>query len=415
MNNRTHKQYDIVIVGGGMVGSALACTLSQPNFFPKLSTTKGKELRIALIEGQEADFNWSEDGHDIRVSAITRASQQLFEHLGVWENMVAERVSPYGEMFVWDATGNGSIHFDCADIGEPNLGHIIENRVITKALIQQTEQIDNIDLFCPASPKQLLLATDQAQLELEDGTVLECTLLVGADGSNSWVRQQAGIQVDTRTYNQQALVTTVKTEHYHQDTAWQRFLPTGPLAFLPLTDGYSSIVWSTAPEQANELLELDESAFKTALADAFDYKLGVIIEVGPRATFPLKGQHAKHYVKPHLALVGDAAHTIHPLAGQGVNLGFADVSELAQVLHEARNNGDAIGSFRTLRRYERARRGDNLLMLESMGAFKTLFSNNSMALSQLRNMGLNITDKLGPAKHLFMRQAMGLNTSLPFI
>lgn len=400
MNRESNKHYDIAIVGGGMVGSALACAIA--------SSQQRIKLNIALIERRQPDANWSKDSFDIRVSAITRTSQQLFEKLGVWETMCKQRVSPYSEMFVWDATGDGSIHFDCAEIGEPDLGHIIENRVITHALIKQVEQFDNIDLLCPASPKRLLLHTDKAQLELEDGTLLETDLLVGADGGNSWIRQQAGIQVDTKTYNQQALVTTVKTELYHQDTAWQRFLPTGPLAFLPLTDGYSSIVWSTTPEQANELLELDEAAFKTRLAEAFDHKLGDITEVGPRAAFPLKGQHAKHYVKPHLALVGDAAHTIHPLAGQGVNLGFADVIKLSEVILEDHHAGRAAGSYKSLRRYERARRGDNLLMLESMGAFKTLFSNESMVLSQLRNLGLNITDKIAPAKHMFMRQAMGL-------
>lgn len=399
-SDRAIQRYDIVIVGGGMVGCALACALAE------------SPLKIALVEGRKAETDWPEDGYDIRVSAITRASQCLFEKLGVWESMCGMRVSPYGEMFVWDATGRGSIHFDCAEIGEPNLGHIIENRVITRALTRQVEQVNNIDLLCPATPKRLLLSPDTAQLELEDGTILESDLLVGSDGANSWVRQQAGIQVDTRTYNQQAVVTTVKTEQYHQDTAWQRFLPTGPLAFLPLTDGYSSIVWSTTPEQANELLELDEQAFRKALADAFEHKLGEITEVGPRAAFPLKGQHARQYVKPHLALVGDAAHTIHPLAGQGVNLGFADIMQLAEVIHVATREGKAIGSFKTLRRYERARRGDNLLMLESMGAFKNLFSNDSPALSQLRNIGLNVTDKLTPAKHLFMRQAMGLSSNL---
>jgi len=201
----------------------------------------------------------------------------------------------------------------------------------------------------------------------------------------------------------------VKTSLPHQETAWQRFLPTGPLAFLPLTDNYSSIVWSTTPEKAQELLDLDETEFKTALANAFDHKLGDIIELGPRAAFPLKGQHAKHYVQPHLALVGDAAHTIHPLAGQGVNLGFADIRKLAEVILEDHKNGKAIGSFKTLRRYERARRGDNLLMLESMGAFKALFSNENTSLSNLRNLGLNITNKVAPAKHLFMRHAMGLS------
>lgn len=408
MKKAANKQYDIIIVGGGMVGSALACALASS----KLPSRQEAKLSIALIEGRKPDFDWPEDSYDIRVSAITRASQQLLEKLGVWEIMVGERVSPYSEMFVWDATGNGSIHFDCADIGEPNLGYIIENRVITHALIQKAKTFDNIDLLCPATPNRLSLSPDCAQLELEDGQIIESELLVGADGGNSWVRQQAGIQIDVRTYNHQALVTTVKTEQHHQNTAWQRFLPTGPLAFLPLTDGYSSIVWSTTPEQAKDLLELDDTAFKSTLADSFEHKLGDILEVGPRATFPLKGQHARNYVKPHLALVGDAAHTIHPLAGQGVNLGFADVTELTDVICEAAKERKAIGSYRVLRRFERARRGNNLLMLESMGAFKNLFSNDSPTLSTLRNMGLNFTDQFAPAKQLFMRHAMGLSSKL---
>jgi 2-octaprenylphenol hydroxylase len=401
------QHYDIVIVGGGMVGSALACALSNNN--------GNNALNIAIIEGREPKLNWDDKSFDLRVSAITRNSQQLFEQLGVWETMQADRISPYSEMFVWDATGDGHIHFDCAEVGEPNLGHIIENRVISRALTQQVEQLENVHLFCPEKPKRLTLNPSTAKtksngvrLECEDGNILDTALVVGADGANSWVRQHAGIEIDVRNYNQQAVVTTVKTSLPHQEIAWQRFLPTGPLAFLPLTDNYSSIVWSTTPEQAQELLDLDEEEFKTALANAFDHKLGEIIELGPRAAFPLKGQHAKHYVQPHLALVGDAAHTIHPLAGQGVNLGFADIRKLAEVILKDQADGKVIGSYKTLRRYERSRRGDNLLMLESMGALKTLFSNENTGLSKIRNMGLSITNKVAPAKHLFMRHAMGL-------
>ncbi|MEE8379022.1 MAG: UbiH/UbiF/VisC/COQ6 family ubiquinone biosynthesis hydroxylase, partial [Gammaproteobacteria bacterium] len=393
------QHYDIVIVGGGMVGSALACALSNDN----------GALNIAIIEGREPELNWDDKSFDLRVSAITRGSQQLFEQLGIWETLKLDRTSPYGEMFVWDATGDGHIHFDCADVGEPNLGHIIENRVITRALSQRIEQLDNVRVFCPSRPKDLIQNNNNVQLELDNGTILETALIIGADGANSWTRQQAGIEITVRDYSQHAVVTTVKTSLPHQETAWQRFLPTGPLAFLPLINNYSSIVWSTTPEKSQELLDLDEAEFKTALASSFDHKLGDIIELGPRAAFPLKGQHAKHYVQPHLALVGDSAHTIHPLAGQGVNLGFADINKLAEVIAEDYKNGKAIGSFKSLRRYERARRGDNLLMLESMGAFKTLFSNENTGLSTLRNIGLNITNKFTPAKHLFMRHAMGLS------
>jgi 2-octaprenylphenol hydroxylase len=322
--------------------------------------------------------------------------------------MQASRVSPYLQMHVWDAAGNGSIHFDSADIGEPNLGHIIENRVVTRALAQRAAQFDNIDLFCPSRPQRLSLLDDGAQLELDNGTILHAELLIAADGGQSWVRQQAGISVNTQDYQQSALVANVRTELSHQDTAWQRFLPTGPLAFLPLADHVSSIVWSTTPQEAERLCAADVDTFKQELETAFAARLGRIVDVGPRAYFPLRGQHASHYVKPHLALIGDAAHTIHPLAGQGVNLGFADVRALSQILHAAHQKGQPIGSLKTLRRYERSRRGDNLLMLEAMGVFKRLFSNDSPGLRQLRNLGLNLSDRANPIKHFFMTQAMGL-------
>lgn len=390
--------FDIVIIGGGIVGSALACALGD------------SDLRIAIIEGRETPMAWPENGFDLRVSAITRASQYLFEQLGAWGAMRELRISPYREMHVWDATGKGSIHFDSAEIGEPDLGHIIENRVISRALAERLATFSNITLHCPASPKHLRLqASGGANLVLEDGTRLSSTLIIGADGANSWVRQQAGIEVDVRHYHQQAVVTTVKTGLPHHETAWQRFLPTGPLAFLPLTDDYSSIVWSTSPEQAGELLALDDSPFQEALAEALEHTLGEITEVGPRAAFPLQGQHVRQYVKPGLALIGDAAHTIHPLAGQGVNLGLADVASLAEILLTTQQTGKRLSNIKSLRRYERSRRSQNQLTLEAMGAFKQLFSNESTVLGTVRNLGLDMADQLPPLKHLLMRQAMGIS------
>lgn len=391
------ENYDVIIVGGGMVGASLACALGDST------------LKVAVIEGEETPPTWPKEGYDIRVSAITRASQRLLEQLGAWPDMCAERVAAYSEMHVWDATGSGSIHFDAADVGEPNLGHIIENRVITKALVQRALSHDNVHWLCPAVPRRLFLRLGCAQLQLDDGRELHAALVVGADGGRSWVRQQAGIRVHTQHYQQSALVTTVKTEQHHQYTAWQRFLPTGPLAFLPLTDGYSSIVWSTTPEEAERLLESDDQVFKTELAEAFGSRLGAIIELGPRGVFLLKGQHVTHYVNAHLALIGDAAHTIHPLAGQGVNLGFADAAALADVILTAHAAKQPIGAFKTLRRYERNRRGDNQLMLDSMGAFKRLFSNDHAGLSTLRNLGLDLVDRAGPVKQFFAARAMGLS------
>ncbi len=388
--------YDLVIVGGGMVGASLACALADST------------LRIAVIEGREPPQAWPADDFDLRVSAITRASQRLFRRLGAWEAMCAARLQPYERMVVWDATGDGRIAFDAADVGEPNLGHIVENRVITRALVQRARAHDNIDYRCPASPQRLMLRTGHAQLWLEDGECLRTPLLVGADGAHSWVRRQAGIGIDERPYAQSAVVATVQTEQPHQATAWQRFLPSGPLAFLPLPEGRSSIVWSTAPEEAERLLALDEADFRAELGEAFGHRLGAITHVGPRAAFPLKGRHAKEYVKPHLALVGDAAHTIHPLAGQGVNLGLADVEQLAAEVLAAHAAYRPLGSLKTLRRYARARRGDNLLMLEAMGAFKALFSNDEPLPRRVRNLGLELVDHAEPLKQAFVARAMGL-------
>ena len=392
--------YDIVIIGGGMVGASLACALADST------------LSIAVIEGHEPPANWPADSFDIRVSAITRASENLFRRLGAWEEMEAMRVQPYEAMDVWDATGSGHIHFDAAELGEPNLGHIIENRVITRALLQRLRRHDNIDTCCPTKPVRLMLRSDHAQLQLDDASLLQTPLIIGADGAHSWLRQQAGIDIQERHYRQTAVVTTVQTERHHEDTAWQCFLPSGPLAFLPLPEGRSSIVWSTSAEEAERLLALDDAEFMSELGEAFMHRLGTVTAVGPRGAFPLKGRHAKEYVKPHLALVGDAAHTIHPLAGQGVNLGLADVEELATVVLTAHRTHRPIGSFKTLRRYERARRGDNLLMLDAMGTFKALFSNDTPGLRELRNLGLNLADHAGPLKNLIVARAMGLG-SLP--
>jgi 2-octaprenylphenol hydroxylase len=243
---------------------------------------------------------------------------------------------------------------------------------------------------------------------LEDGREIQARLLVAADGANSRVRGLAGIPVRGWGYDQNAVVATVRPERPNRDTAWQRFMPSGPLAFLPINDGRCSIVWSTSPEQAQQLLALEPEAFCEALGGASDYVLGEILETGPRASFPLRLQHATHYVQPGLALVGDAAHAIHPLAGQGVNLGFLDAATLAEVLTEARRASRDIGSHGVLRRYERTRKGDNLMMLAAMDGFKRLFGNDLAPLRLLRNLGLRLTDSADPVKQLIMRRALGM-------
>lgn len=399
----TPSDYDLIIAGGGMVGSALACALGQ------------SELRVALLEGAPWEqFRPHPVTLDSRVSAISRASQRIFAAVGAWSGMTAWRVSPFRDMRVWDARGFGEIHFDSAEIGEPLLGWIIENRIMQFALLERAQQLPAVEVWCP-------LALDSAQplgeygwqVRLTDGRELTTRLLVGADGAQSKVRHLAEISTSGWEYDQKAVVANIRTAEPHQETAWQRFLPSGPLAFLPLADGACSIVWSTSPEHADALLSSDEAAFCQALGEAFDWRLGSILQVGPRGAFPLRLQHAHHYVKPGLALIGDAAHVVHPLAGQGVNLGLLDAATLAEVLLDASAAGQDIGAFKVLRRYERWRKADNLLMLGIMDGFKRLFGTSLPPVPLLRNIGLTLTDTLTPIKNLIARRAMGLEGDLP--
>ncbi len=393
-------RYDVVIAGGGMVGAALACALGDT------------ALRVAVLEGTPPSLPGPEP--DLRVSAISRASQRIFQAVGAWPGMLDQRVSPYREMRVWDATGPGQIHFDSAAIGEPLLGWIIENRIIQATLLERAQAFSNVSLYCPAVLELIGGSRETSiHLQLANGNSLYTRLLVGADGANSKVRQLASIDTNGWSYEQKGLVTTVATEQSHQETAWQRFLPSGPLAFLPLSDGCCSIVWSNHTEQAHRLLELDEDAFALELAEAFQWRLGAITQVGPRAAFPLRLQHAKSYVQPRIALVGDAAHVIHPLAGQGVNLGLLDAAALAQVLEQAVAEKRDPGAFSVLRRYERWRKGENLLMMGAMDAFKRIFGSSLAPVRLLRNAGLGLTDGLVPVKNLIVRRAMGLEGDLP--
>ncbi len=395
------KDFDIIIVGGGMVGASLACGLAE----------EAENLSIAVIDAHAPNLDWEQDSYDMRVSAITRASQMLFKNIAVWEKIFEQRVSPYRDMFVWDAGGKGELHFDSADMGEADLGHIIENRVIVKALHQRMLELPQIELFYPAQLNSIEFNELNTRLILEDGTEFSTSLVVGADGTRSWIRQQADIAVKGWDFDQAALVTTVKTEKYHQDTAWQRFLNTGPLAFLPLSEGYSSIVWSTSPEEAQRLTDISEAEFAVELEQAFESKLGKIESVAGRAVFPLRLFETLNYVKPRLALVGDAAHTIHPLAGQGVNLGLADVASLITVIVEALNDKKDIGALKVLRRYERWRRADNRSMLVAMDGIKRIFGSELAIVKDLRNFGLNMTDYVTPFKNLIMQQAMGVNVA----
>jgi 2-octaprenylphenol hydroxylase len=399
--------YDIVIVGAGIVGSALACALAKSSF------------NIAIIEAQERVIDRNEqatsvDGFDVRVSAITIASQQLLKDIGAWEIIAENRLSPYRHMHVWDAEGTGSIDFDADDINQPALGHIVENKVTADALTQCMNRQTNLHRIVPAILEEIEPLQNGAYLlTLVDGRQLQTSLLVAADGANSKVRALEHIAMREWDYNHHAIVATVKTELSHGHTARQRFLPEGPLAFLPLSSAqddthYCSIVWSAIPSYAENLMALTDDEFTEALAAAFEYQLGSISAVSRRFSFPLRQRHVVDYIKPGLALVGDAAHTIHPLAGQGVNLGLMDIKTLSEELLRSQQRGLSPGSIAVLERYQRRRKGANLAMMAGMDGLKRLFSETTLPVRWARNSGLRWLDKSKMLKRQIMKRAMGL-------
>ncbi len=394
MSEASRTRYDVLIVGGGMVGLTLANLLRDSG------------LQIGVVEKFEPKA--VSDEVDIRVSAINRASLNIFKSMGAWPEMVA-RAGVYHDMQVWDATGAGMIHFDAADVGLDALGYIIENTVIQQALQRCAEQAENIDWICPVEINSIKLADECQRLHLDDGRILECSLIVGADGSRSQVRAAANIEFERLSYGQRAIVCTVETELAHAETAWQCFTPDGPLAFLPLMNGQSSIVWSLEEGKVDTMLALDEESFCRELEQAFEYQLGAVKLVSPRAAFPLGHGHVDQYVQAGLALVGDAAHNIHPLAGQGANLGFLDAAALAEVIIQAHAAHRQWSALHSLRKYERARKGENRLMESAMTGFKLLFSNDSAVLSTVRNAGLGLVDQAPLIKNQFLRYAMGVN------
>ncbi len=382
-----------------MVGATLACALGDSG------------LKVAVLESREPSPP-PVQGYDLRVSAVTLASVSIFQAIGAWET-IEHRAAPVREMKVWDATGKGSIHFDAAEMGEPCLAYIIENSLMQSALVERLHHFTNIHYLCPVEIETLELNPDTAALTLKDGRRLNARLLVGADGAQSHVRELAGIERRLHPLGQSSIVATVTTEKPHTDTAWQRFLPTGPLAFLPLPEPHTcSIVWSADTPRAEALMTLDDTAFLTELQAAFD-TLGQIKTVSTRAVFPLALSHAKSYVAERLSLIGDAAHTVHPLAGQGVNLGYLDAATLAEVLLDAAAEKKDIGTTRVLRRFERWRKGDNMLTVSLTGGFRYLFSNELPGVRELRNIGLSLTDAATPIKNLIMRRASGLEGDLP--
>lgn len=396
--------YDIVIVGAGLVGATLACLIARQN--------AAHNLRIALVEGSSELHQYQGVNFDPRVVALTQASQNLFIAAGVWSAVTQQRACAYREMHVWDGEGTASIHFDCADVRQDYLGHIVENSVLLNALHQQLSQHPQISFIYPA--KIIALARhENIQVELNNGSTLVAKLLIAADGAQSKVRDLAEFETREWDYGQKAIITSVQTELPHQATAWQRFMRSGPLAFLPLPDvdgkHFCSIVWSVEQVLADEIADLDDGEFAQRLAAAFEHKLGRVLGCAERFVIPLRQRHAKTYIQPQIALLGDAAHNIHPLAGQGVNLGLLDVAVLAQELSRALDRGIPLDDFSILRRYQRQRIGNNLMMMSAMEAFKRLFGNSSLMLNWLRNSGIRQLDSLAALKKIIVKAAMGLH------
>ncbi|WP_373387006.1 2-octaprenyl-3-methyl-6-methoxy-1,4-benzoquinol hydroxylase [Pseudomonas alcaligenes] len=399
-------QADLIIVGAGMVGSALALALEHSG------------LEILVVDGGPLSVKpfAAEGAFEPRVSALSAASQRILERLGVWDGIAARRVSPYRDMRVWDGSGTGSVHFAAASVHAEVLGHIVENRVVQDALLDRLHD-SHIGLLGSARLEQLRRSGDGWLLTLADGRELRAPLLVAADGANSAVRRLAGCATREWDYLHHAIVTSVRCERPHQETAWQRFTDDGPLAFLPLArqgdQHWCSIVWSTVPAEAERLMALDDEAFRHELGKAFEWRLGQVTAADPRLCIPLRQRHAKRYVESGLALIGDAAHSIHPLAGQGVNLGFLDAAVLAEVLLHALQRGEQPNDVRVLSRYERRRMPHNLAMMAAMEGFERLFQADPLPLRLLRNSGLNWVDELPDAKALFVRRALGLVGDLP--
>ena len=396
-----------------MVGACLACLLRE------------LPLKVALVDRAAFDdglipCQQDQPAFDPRVSALTPASKRLFTELGVLQAIEGRRSCAYLDMEVWDADGTGRVHFSAADINQPELGSIVENSVITRALHEAVKSIGNLQIIAPARIDDLHIDTDgnppRARLLFSDRPELSAALLVAADGANSSIRELAAFKTREWDYNHQAIVTTVKTELPHEQTARQRFIDTGPLAFLPLLPAadsadqhFCSIVWSAIPQRAEQLMALSDAAFKLELAAGIEHKLGKITWLDQRFAFPLRQRHATDYVRDNVVLIGDAAHTIHPLAGQGVNLGLLDAAALAGELSRGLGAGRELADQAALKRYQRKRIGHNLGMMWVMEGFRHLFAQQALPIRWLRNIGMTGVDNLSLIKNQLARRAMGLD------
>ncbi|MBL1378127.1 FAD-dependent monooxygenase [Zobellella iuensis] len=391
---------DIIVIGGGMVGLTLALALEHGGF------------KVAVIEGQE-DKGELPAIPDNRVSAINLASQTLLERLQAWPAR-SGRLGPYVEMEVWEADSTARIGFSGALLNQPHLGHIVENRLLQQSLLARARQCPHISLHLPARARSVSVSEQGAFVLLDDGTPITGRLLVGADGARSWLRAQLQPGMTEWDYDHSALVATVATAEPHGQTARQIFRGNDILAFLPLADPHQcSIVWSSAPERAEALAALPEDEFNKQLSSAFDLRLGLCEVLGPRMAIPLRARFSQQFCGPRWALIGDAAHTIHPLAGQGVNLGLQDAAALADTLARLHDQGRDIGQLQGLRAFERWRKAEAATLLAAMEGLKRLFGTAHPLVKGMRGLGLGLTDRLIPLKRKLAAHALGVGGLQP--
>lgn len=396
MQKEQRDACDIAIVGGGLVGASLALALAQ-----------NADIQLTLLEanslgGTAHNLNYEGNCFDPRVVALSPASKALLESLDVWSLIEARRACPYFTMEVWDGEGTGKVDFDCRDSHQSHLGHIVENSVIVSALWEKLAECKNIQCVTGAKISFAELGVVKYALEKEEHEKehsLTSTLIIAADGPKSAMRDYFEVATREWDYQQSAIVCTVRTELAHDFSCKQRFTQSGPIAFLPLCiepykapseQYYSSLVWSIDEQELSSIMALEEEAFCQSLSRAFEYSLGRVVEASERFSFPLKQRHAKDYIQKGFALVGDAAHTMHPLAGQGVNLGLADVTVLQEELLRATQLGLPLDNFSILQRYQRRRKAQNLAAMAAMEGFKRLYGSDDLALRWLRNTGMNI-------------------------
>lgn len=391
---------EVAIVGAGPVGTVLALALERAG------------VSTVLVEAR-APTAWSAEDMDLRVYALSRASENMLRRLGAWDRIATARACAYHAMEVWEAGGRSHVRFAAGDVDEPDLGHIVEGSLLSTALVERVRAATGIVWRCPETLERLEIGDAKGELVLAGGGRLSALLVVGADGGRSQVRKLSGIEVAEASYGQSAVIAHLRPAKPHGNTARQLFHTNGPLALLPLTDGRVSIVWSTVPDEAERLVALEEGAFSLAVTEASEETLGELTLASPRARFPLARLHAASYIAPRVALVGDAAHVVHPLAGQGMNLGLLDAAALAEVIADGRRSGADVDDFLVLRRYERWRHGENLAAQAALGGFKQLFGMDSEVLRALRGVGMQLFEHAGPAKRLAIRTALGTAGDLP--